>query len=124
MTAFIEEPLNTNDASFWDPISKRKIKTYCSMTKKAKVKDRYSQCRLGLIVASTCQINPMEVMTYEFSPILCALAHQDGDSGTSLEHRIHYGWNGRCTDDEVWWCYYVVCKVLQHLFFAPVHPQV
>lgn len=88
MTAFIEEPLNTNDAGFWDPISKRKIKTYCSMTKKAKVKDRYSQCRLGLIVASTCQINPMEVMTYEFSPILCALAHQDGTLNCRMLSKI------------------------------------
>lgn len=88
MTAFIEEPLNTNDTSFWDPISKRKIKTYCSMTKKAKVKDRYSQCRLGLIVASKCQINPMEVMTYEFSPILCALAHQDGTLNCRMLSKI------------------------------------
>ena len=30
--------MNTNDVSFWDPIPNFKIKTFSSMTKKAKVK--------------------------------------------------------------------------------------
>ena len=30
--------MNTNDVSFWDPIPNLKIKTFSSMTKKAKVK--------------------------------------------------------------------------------------
>ena len=38
MTAFIEKRLNTKDVSFWDPIPNLKIKTFSSMTKKAKVK--------------------------------------------------------------------------------------
>ena len=88
MTKFIVERLNTNEVSFWDPIPKLKVKTFSSMTKKVTVKasddkiatvsaDRDLFGRL-LIVANARQINLMEVMTYELSPIPCALAHQDG----------------------------------------------
>ena len=38
MTEFIEERLNTNDARFWEPILKLKVKTFSSLAKKVKVK--------------------------------------------------------------------------------------
>ena len=76
MTEFIEEWLNTNEFSFWDPIPKLKVKTLSSMTKKVTVKasdDKIATVsaerdRFGtlLIVANARQINVMEVMTYEF----------------------------------------------------------
>ena len=75
MTEFIEERLNTNDVSFWEPIPKLKVKTLSSLTKKVKVKasedkiatfsaDRYLFGRL-LILANARQINLIEVMTYQ-----------------------------------------------------------
>lgn len=88
MTAFLDQRLNTNAVSFWEPIPNMKVKTFSSMTKKVKVKaadekivtvsaDRDLFGRL-LIVANACQINLMEVMTYELSPNPCALTHHDG----------------------------------------------
>ena len=88
MTAFPEQRLNTNAVSFWEPIPNMKVKTFSSMTKKVKVKvvdekivtvsaDRDLFGRL-LIVANARQISLMEVMTYELSPIPCALTHHDG----------------------------------------------
>lgn len=88
MTAFIEKQLNANDVSFWDPIRNLNVKMLTSITETVKLKatddkivtavsgDRKLFARL-LIVANTRQINLLEVMTYELSPIPCALTYQD-----------------------------------------------
>ena len=48
------------------------------MTKKVKVKIATVSADRDLIVANALQINLMEVMTCELSPVPYALAHQDG----------------------------------------------
>lgn len=88
MKTFLKKRSQTNEVSYWDAIPKLSIKTFSSMTKKVKVKagdeksitvhaDRDLFGRL-LIVANTRQINLMDVLSYELSPIPCSLAHQDG----------------------------------------------
>ena len=88
MKTFVKKRIQTIEVSYWDAIPKLGIKTCSSMTKKGKVKagdeksitvhaDRDLFGRL-LIVANARQINLMEVLSYEFSPIPCSLAHQDG----------------------------------------------
>ena len=88
MKTFVKKRIQTNEVSYWDAIPKLGIKTFSSMTKKVKVKagdeksitvhaDRDLFGRL-LIVANARQINLMEVLSYELSPIPCSLAHQDG----------------------------------------------
>ena len=86
MKTFVKKRIQTNEVSYWDAIPKLSIKTFSSMTKKVKVKagdeksitvhvDRDLFGRL-LIVANARQINLMEVLSYELSPIPCSLAHQ------------------------------------------------
>ena len=82
MKTFVKKRIQTNEV-------KLSIKTFSSTTKKTlKVKagdeksitvhaDRDLFGRL-LIVANARQINLMEVLSYELSPIPCSLAHQDG----------------------------------------------
>lgn len=88
MKTFVKKRIQTNEVSYWDAIPKLGIKTFSSMTKKVKVKagdeksitvhaDRDLFGRL-LIVANARQINLMDVLSYELSPIPCSLAHQDG----------------------------------------------
>jgi hypothetical protein len=88
MNTFVEKRLNTNEVSFWDPISQLKVKTFESTTKKVKVKaiddklvtigaDRELFGRL-LIAANARQINLKDVLCYELSPIPFSLAHPDG----------------------------------------------
>ena len=88
MNTFVEKRLNTNQISFWDPISKLKVKTFESTTKKVQVKaindklitvgaDRELFGRL-LIAANVRQINLKEVLCYELSTVPFSLAHSDG----------------------------------------------
>lgn len=88
MNSFVEKRLNTNQISFWDPITKLKVKTFESTTKKVQVKavndklvtvgaDRELFGRL-LIAANVRQINLKEVLCYKLSPVSFSLAHQDG----------------------------------------------
>ncbi|CAH3026402.1 unnamed protein product [Porites evermanni] len=88
MKTFVKKRIQTNEVSYWDAIPKLGIKTFSSMTKKVKVKagdeksitvhaDRDLFGRLRM-VANARQINLMEVLSYELSPIPCSLAHQDG----------------------------------------------
>ena len=88
MNTFVESRLNTNQVSFWDPISKLEVKTFESTTRKIQVKavndklvtvgaDRELFGRL-LIAANVRQINLKEVFSYELSPVPFSLAYQDG----------------------------------------------
>ena len=88
MNTFVEKRFNTNQISFWDPVTKLKEKTFESKTKKVQVKavndklvtvgaDRELFGRL-LIAANVKQIYLKEVLCYELSPVLFSLAHQDG----------------------------------------------
>ena len=88
MKTFVKKRIQTNDVSYWYAIPKLSIKTFSSMTKKVIVKagdeknitvhaDKDLFGRL-LIVANARQVNLMEVLSYELSPIPCSLAHQDG----------------------------------------------
>ena len=88
MTTFIEKRINTNTISFWDPISKVKVKTYETTVKKVQLKaadehlitvksDRDLFGRL-MIVANAREVNIREVLSYEISPVPCSLAHNDG----------------------------------------------
>ena len=87
MKTFVKKWIQTNEVSYWNAVPKLSIKTFSSMTKRVKVKtgdeesitvqaDRDLFGRL-LIVTNTRQINLMEVLSYELSPIPCSLAHQD-----------------------------------------------
>ena len=88
MNTFVEKRLNSNQISFWDPITKLKVKTFESTTRKVQVEavndklvtvgaDRELFGRL-LIAANVRQINLKEVLCYELSPVPFSLAHQDG----------------------------------------------
>ena len=88
MNTSVEKRLNTNQISFWDPVTKLKVKTFESTTKKVQVKavndklvtvgaDRELFGRL-LIAANVRQINLKEVLCYELSSVPFSLAHQDG----------------------------------------------
>ena len=88
MTTFNEKRINTNTISFWDPISKVKVKTFETTVKKVQLKaadehlitmksDRDLFGRL-MIVANAREVNIREVLSYELSPVPCSLAHNDG----------------------------------------------
>jgi hypothetical protein len=88
MNAFIQDRLNTNKVSFWDPLKQLKVKTFGSMKKKIQVKatdekvvtveaDRNLFGRL-LIADNARQINLRDVLGYELSPVPFSLAHCDG----------------------------------------------
>ena len=38
MKLFVSKRINTNEAGFWEPMEKMNIKTFASLSKKAKVK--------------------------------------------------------------------------------------
>ena len=88
MEAFISTRINTNEVSFWDPLSKLKINTFSSAAKKMEVKatnnkvitlntDRELFGRL-LVVAKQRDIDLREVLNYELSAVPVAIAHGDG----------------------------------------------
>ncbi|CAH3141995.1 unnamed protein product, partial [Porites evermanni] len=88
MEAFIQDRLNTNKVSFWEPLKQLKIKTFASTKKKITLKstnekvisidaDRNLFGRL-LIVANSREVNLRDVLAYELSPVPLSLAHCDG----------------------------------------------
>ena len=88
MKLFVSKRINTNEVGFWEPMEKMNIKTFASLSKKAKVKsvdeklvtasvDRYLFGRL-LIASQSREINLRKVLKYELDPVPCALAHPDG----------------------------------------------
>ena len=98
MKTFEQKRIQTNEVSYWEAIPNLSIKTFSSMTKKVKVKaggeksitvhaDRDLFERL-LIVANARQINLMEVLSYELSPIPCSLAHQDGSLRKNTKNHL------------------------------------
>ena len=98
LNTFVEKRLNTNQISFWDPISKLKVKTFEVTKKKVQVKaandklvtvgaDRDLFGRL-LIAAIIGQINLKEVLCHELSPIPFSPPHHDD----SLRRRPREPW--------------------------------
>ena len=96
MKTFVKKRIQTNEIR--NAIPKLSMKTFSSMTKKVKVKagdeksitvhaDRDLFGRL-LIVANARQINLMEVLSFELSPIPCSLAHQDGSLRKNTKSRL------------------------------------
>ena len=88
MNALIKKKINSNAVGFWEALPKMKIKTFASLAKKVQVKqsdeklvkinaDRSLFGRL-LIASNTRNIDLRDVVTYELSPVPCALAHTDG----------------------------------------------
>lgn len=88
MNALIKKKINSNAVGFWEALPKMKIKTFASLAKKVQVKqsdeklvkinaDRSLFGRL-LIASNTGNIDLRDVLTYELSPVPCALAHTDG----------------------------------------------
>lgn len=88
MKTSVEKRLNTDETSFWDPVTSLKIKTFSTTTKKTSIKstneklvsvstDRDLFGRL-LIAANARQINLREVLSYELLTVPFALSHQDG----------------------------------------------
>ena len=87
MNKFVEKRLNTDETSFWDPVTSLKIKTFSTTTKKTSAKssneklisvsaDRDLFGRL-LIAANGRQINLRDVLSFELSTVPFALSHQD-----------------------------------------------
>ena len=90
MKTFVKKRIQTNEVSYWDAIPKLSIRTFSLMTKKVKVKagdeksitvhvDRDLFGRV-LIITNARKVNLREVLSYELSPILCSLAHQESFS--------------------------------------------
>ena len=88
MKLFVSKRMNTNEAGFWEPMGKMNIKTFASLSKKAKVTpvdeklvtvsaDRNLFGRL-LIASRSRDIDLREVLKYELDSVPCALAHPDG----------------------------------------------
>ena len=88
MNALIKKKINSNAVGFWEALPKMKIKTFASLAKKVQVKqsdeklvkinaDRSLFGRL-LIASNSRNIDLRDVLTYELSPVPCALAHTDG----------------------------------------------
>ena len=85
MKLFVSKRINANEVGFWEPMN---IKTFASLSKKAKVKsvdeklvtvsaDRNLFGRL-LIASRSRDIDLREVLKYELDSVPCALAHPDG----------------------------------------------
>ena len=99
MKEIVEKHLNTDETSFWDPVTSLKIKRFSTTTKKTSVKstneklisvsaDRDLFGRL-LIAANARQINLRDELSYELSTVLFALSHQDGTlRKTSLKNKL------------------------------------
>ncbi|KAK3746863.1 hypothetical protein QZH41_000037 [Actinostola sp. cb2023] len=88
MKSFLKKRMHTNEVGFWEPVHKMNIKTFASLSKKAKMKsvdeklvtvraDRNLFGRL-LIASKSRDINLREVLKYELTSVPCALAHADG----------------------------------------------
>ena len=88
MEAFIQDRLNTNKVSFWEPLKQLKIKNFASTKKKITLKstnekvisidaDRNLFGRL-LTVANSREVNLRDILAYELSPVPLSLAHCDG----------------------------------------------
>lgn len=88
MSEFIDNRLNTNKISFWDPLPHVKIQTFASLNKSVVVKsadeklitvnaDRnlFSRC---FIASRSRNVSTREVLSYELSAVPYALAHTDG----------------------------------------------
>lgn len=88
MKTFVKKQIQTNEVSYWDAIPKLSIRTFNLMTKKVKVKAGDEKSIIVdadrdlflLIIANARQVNLREVLSYELSPILCSLAHQESFS--------------------------------------------
>lgn len=88
MRVFVNKRIHTNEVGFWEPLPKMNIKTFASLSKKAKAKstdeklvtvsaDRNLFGRL-LIVSRARDVNLREVLKYELSSVPCSLAYTDG----------------------------------------------
>ena len=84
----VSKHISTNEVRFWELMEKMNIKTFASLSKKAKVKsvdeklvtvsaDRNLFGRL-LIASRSRDIDLREVLKYELDSVPCALAHPDG----------------------------------------------
>ena len=88
MKLFVSKRINTNEVGFWEPMEKMNIKTFASLSKKAKVKSVDEKLVTAsvdrnlfgplLIASRSREINLREVLKYELDPVPCALAHPDG----------------------------------------------
>ena len=99
MKEIVEKHLNTDETSFWDPVTSLKIKRFSTTTKKTSIKstneklisvsaDRDLFGRL-LMAANARQINLRDELSYELSTVLFALSHQDGTlRKTSLKNKL------------------------------------
>jgi len=113
MSTIFEKRINTKAISFWDPVTKLKVKTIETTTRKVYLKaaderlitvkaDRDLFGRL-LIVANVRQINFREFcrMSYELSPVPCLLVHNDGSlrkaTKSDLASVLEEGINARAT---------------------------
>ena len=88
MKEFVEQRLNSNNVSFWNPIPNLKIKTFASTAKKQRVKasaekvitvsaDRDLLNRL-VIAAKARDVNLKDVLCYELSTVPFSTTHIDG----------------------------------------------
>ena len=88
MKSFVSKRINTTEVGFWEPLKTMNIKTFASLSKKAKMKsvdeklvtvsaDRNLFGRL-LIASRSRDIDLREVLKYELDSVPCALAHPDG----------------------------------------------
>ena len=88
MTEFVEQWLNSNNVSFWNPIPNLKVKTFASTAKKQRVKasaekvitvsaDRDLLNRL-VIAAKARNVNLKDLPCYELSTIPFSTTHIDG----------------------------------------------
>ena len=88
LETFIKSRINSNEVSFWEPLTRLNIKTFASLSKKTQAKstdermitvaaDRDLFARL-LIAANSRDIDLREVLSYELSTVPCSLAHNDG----------------------------------------------
>ena len=99
MKEIVEKHLNTDETSFWDPVTSLKIKRFSTTTKKTSIKstneklisvsaDRDLFGRL-LMAANARQINLRDELSYELSTVLFALSHQDRTlRKTSLKNKL------------------------------------
>ena len=96
MNKFIQKRLNSNETSFWEPISNLKIKTFDCAVKKVDVKtkdekvftiggDRDLFGRL-LLVAKVRNVDIKEVLSYELASVPISLAHPDGSLRKTAKH--------------------------------------
>ena len=88
MTESVEQQLNSNNVSFWNPIPNLKVKTFASTAKKQRVKASAEEviivnadCELlnRLVIAAKARdVNLKDVLCYELSTIPFSTTHIDG----------------------------------------------